>query len=323
MSWHSLTPEQTLARLDGDAGGLTSAEAEQRLGRFGPNRLERVEPVSAWRILVAQFGSLVVLLLGAAALVALALGDVVEAVAIAGVLAINTSIGFVVELQARRAMDALLRFEVPSVTVLRDGRAQRLLSDGLVPGDVISLEEGDAVPADARILEGVEVRTVEAPLTGESIPVDKTAEALEDAGTLLADRTCMLYTGTEVVTGRAKAVVVHTGSETEIGKIGALIAGVEAGKTPLEVRLDELGRRLVWLTLGVAAVVTLLGVLRGAPLGLMLETGIALAIAAVPEGLPVVATIALAVGLRRMARRQALVRRLVAVEALVSRQHCE
>ena len=316
MSWHTLTPEQTLALLESDPGGLTSAEAERRLEKFGPNRLERVEPVAAWRILVAQFASLVVLLLAAAAAVALALGDVLEAVAIGGVLAINTSIGFVVELQARRAMDALLRYEVPLATVLRDGRAQRIPSDRLVPGDVIALEEGDAVPADARLLEAVELRAIEAPLTGESIPVDKTPVALDDPETVLAERAPMLYTGTEVVTGRANAVVVHTGDETEIGRIGALIARVESGKTPLEQRLDALGRRLVWLTLGVAALVTMLGVLRGAPLGLMIETGIALAIAAVPEGLPVVATIALAVGLRRMARREALVRRLVAVEAL-------
>jgi len=316
VSWHTLPPEQTLALLESQAEGLTTTEADRRLQHFGPNRLERVEPISAWRILVAQFASLVVVLLAVAAGVAFALGDVLEAMAIAGVLAINTSIGFAVELRARRAMDALLRYEVPTATVLRDGRPQRLPSDRLVPGDVITLEEGDAVPADARLIGAVELRTVEASLTGESLPVDKAPEALRDAGALLGDRAPMLYTGTEVVTGRADAVVVHTGDETEIGRIGALITKVEAGKTPLEVHLDALGRRLVALTLGVAGFVTLLGVLRGAPVGLMIETGIALAIAAVPEGLPVVATIALAVGLRRMARRQALVRRLVAVEAL-------
>ena len=316
MSWHTLTPEQTLALLEASAEGLEAGEAERRLARFGANRLERVEPVPAWRILLDQFASLVVLLLMAAALVALAFGDVLEAIAIAGVLAINTSIGFAVELRARRAMDALLRFEVPSARALRDGRARTIPSDQLVPGDVILLEEGDAVPADARLLESAELRTVEAPLTGESVPVDKAPEPLSDPDTLLADRAPMLYTGTEVVSGRATAVVVHTGDETEIGRIGELIALVEPGKTPLEVRLDALGRRLVGLTLVVAAIVTALGVLRGAPLVLMIETGIALAIAAVPEGLPAVATIALAVGLRRLARRHALVRRLVAVEAL-------
>jgi Ca2+-transporting ATPase len=316
VSWHSLTPEQTLSLLDARPAGLDTAEAERRLERFGPNRLERVEPVRAWRILIDQFASLVVLLLMAAALVALAFGDVLESVAIAGVLAINTTIGFTVELRARRAMDALLRFEVPSAKVLRDGRVQTLPADRLVPGDVIQLEEGDAVPADARLLQASGVQVVEAPLTGESMPVEKTPDPLPDPDTVLADRTPMLYTGTEIVSGRATAVVVHTGDQTEIGRIGTLIARVEPGKTPLEARLDALGRRLVWLTLGVAAIVTALGVVRGAPVVRMIETGIALAIAAVPEGLPAVATIALAVGLRRMARRHALVRRLVAVEAL-------
>jgi Ca2+-transporting ATPase len=316
VSWHTLTPEQTLALLESRASGLTSAEAARRLEKFGPNRLERIRPVPAWRVLLDQFASLVVLLLAVAALVALLLGDTLEAVAIASVLAINTSLGFVVELRARRAMDALLRYEVPEAKARRDGVTSVVPSDQLVPGDVIELEEGDAVPADARLLEAIELRTIEAPLTGESLPVDKAAEPLAEEGALLGDRTPMLFTGTEVVAGRAVAAVVHTGDETEIGRIGELIANVEQGKTPLEVRLDALGGRLVWLALGVAVLVVVLGVIRGAELGLMIETGLALAIAAVPEGLPAVATIALAVGLRRMARRHALVRRLVAVEAL-------
>ncbi len=316
VSWHTLTPEQTLALIDSHEPGLSSTEAQRRLGRFGLNRLERVEPVRGWKILFDQFRSVVVLLLFGAVLVALALGDGLEAIAIGVVLFINTSIGFGVEFRARRAMDALLRYEVPFAKVVRDGQAQSVPSDLLVPGDIVLLEEGDAVPADARLIEATGLRTVEAPLTGESVPVDKDPSPLPDPETVLAERTSMLYTGTEVVAGRARAVVVHTGEETELGRIGTLIAGVEPGRTPLEVRLDALGRRLVWLALGVAAVVTGLGVVRGAPLGLMIETGLALAIAAVPEGLPAVATIALAVGLRRMARRHALVRRLVAVEAL-------
>ncbi len=316
MSWHARTAEQTLALLDTGRDGLESAEAERRLTRTGPNRLERTEPVPAWRVLADQFTGLVVLLLLGAAVVAALLGDLLEAGAIGCVLAINTLIGFVVELRARRAMDALLRYEVPQARVLRDGRVQTLPSDGLVPGDVVLLEEGNAVPADARLLESIELRTIEAPLTGESIPVDKDAAPVSDPDTVLAERASMVYTGTEVVSGRATAVVVQTGEDTELGRIGSLIAAVEHGRTPLEERLDTLGRRLVWLTLAVAAVVTGLGVLRGAPLGLMVETGLALAIAAVPEGLPAVATIALAVGLRRLARRNALVRRLAAVETL-------
>ena len=314
--WHSLPAEEVLRRLDSTPQGLDPAEAERRLERHGPNRLAPSKRVSALSILAAQFRSLVVLLLVVAALVALVMGDRLEAVAIAAVLAINTLLGFVVELRARRAMDALLRYEVSVAKVLRHGNVEQIQADRIVPGDVIALEEGDQVPADARLLEAVELRANEAPLTGESLPVHKTAEPVPDRDTLLADRQSMLYSGIVILVGRAKAVVVATGAQTEIGRIGTLVAQVEEGKTPLEVRLDELGRRLVWLTLGVAAVVTGLGVVQGSDLGRMLETGIALAIAAVPEGLPAVATIALAVGLRRMARRNAIVRRLSAVEAL-------
>jgi len=316
VPWHALDAAEALGKLGSDAGGLDAAEAARRLARFGPNRLEHRPPRSALRILAAQFESLVVALLVAAALVAFLLGDRVEAGAIAVVLAINTLIGFTVELRARRAMDALLRFEVPIAKVLRGGDVVEVDGSDLVPGDVVSLEEGDYVPADARLIDAAELRVNEAPLTGESMPVHKrhAPPPAEDAP--LADRTSMVYAGTSVYVGRAVAVVVATAADTEIGRIGTLVAEVEEPKTPLEVRLDELGRRLVGLAVGVAAVVAGLGVIQGAELGRMVEVGIALAIAAVPEGLPAVATIALAVGLRRMARRNALVRRLAAVEAL-------
>jgi len=316
VAWHTLDADEIERLLGAGAGGLDEAEARVRLARHGPNRLIAPAPVSALRILLAQFASLVVVLLVAVAIVALLLGDVLESVAIGAVLAINTLIGFVVELRARRAMDALLAYEVPEAKVVRGGRVAEIASDRLVPGDVIQLDEGDRIPADARLVTAHELRTNEAPLTGESLPVSKDATVRSERDAPLAERRCMVYSGTSVYVGRASAVVVATGSSTEIGRIGTLVAQVEEGKTPLEVRLDELGRRLVWLTLGVAAVVTGLGILQGAPVGRMIETGIALAIAAVPEGLPAVATIALAVGLRRMARRQAIVRRLASVEAL-------
>lgn len=317
-AWHALTAEEALERLGSGPAGLDAEEAARRLATVGPNRLPRARPVSAFRILADQFASLVVALLAVAALVALALGDRGEAIAIGAVLAINALIGFAVELRARRAMDALLRYEVPVAKVLRGGEVVETPADRLVPGDVIALEEGDRVPADARLLEAVELRTNDAPLTGESLPVHKRAEPVQDADAPPGERTSMVFCGTTVYVGRAAALVVATGPSTEIGRIGTLIAEVEASKTPLEVRLDELGHRLVWLALSVAAVVTALGTLQGLEFGRMVETGIALAIAAVPEGLPAVATIALAVGLRRMARRNAIVRRLAAVEALGS-----
>jgi len=308
--------EDALERLASGRDGLTPADAERRRGRFGPNSLERVERTSALEILRRQFTSVVVGLLMAAAVVAGALGDWLESAAISMVLLINTAVSFTIELRATRVMDSLLAYEALSARVIRAGRLESVGAARLVPGDVIQLEEGDAIPADARLLDGGGLRVNEAPLTGESVPVDKQADVVLGEGTVLADRVNMLYTGTSVTSGRGTAVVVHTGGDTELGRIGALLKQVDASRTPLEARLDVLGRRLVFLTLSVTAVVTGIGVARGRELGLMVETGIALAIAAVPEGLPAVATIALAVGLRRMAVRHALVRRLAAVEAL-------
>jgi len=316
VAWHTVSADEAMRLLDSSADGLDASDSAARLARYGPNRLSHAKPVSAFRILADQFASLVVLLLVAAASVALFLGDVLEAIAIGAVLALNALIGFVVELRARRAMDALLAYEVPVAKVLRGGRVEQIASDRLVPGDLIEIEEGDRVPADARLVTSAEVRTNEAALTGESMPAGKSADALADGDAPLAERASMVYSGTSVYVGRATALVVETGARTEIGRIGTLVAQVEEGATPLQVRLDALGRKLVWLTLAVAAVVTGSGMLQGLPIGRMVETGLALAIAAVPEGLPAVATIALAVGLRRMARKQAMVRRLSAVEAL-------
>ena len=316
-AWHAETPGSVVERLESAADGLTSAEASRRLSRYGPNRLPRTPPVPWWRILLRQLTSVVVGLLALATVVALVMGEVVEAVAIGVVLLLNTVLGFVVELRARRSMEALLRYEPLRTTVLRDGAAAQIGAPGLVPGDVLVLRAGDAVPADARLLDASDLRAVEGALTGESMPVQKSAGPVP-RDTTLAERASMVYAGTSLATGSGHAIVVGTGADTELGRIGLMLGEIEDERTPLERRLDFLGRRLVWITLVVAAVVTALGWLRGESLALMVETGIALAIAAVPEGLPAVATIALAVGLRRMARRNAVVRRLHAVEALGS-----
>jgi Ca2+-transporting ATPase len=317
-AWHALTVQATLTRLDADLTGLSDEEAARRLARHGPNRLAPPRPASALRILGDQLTSVVVFLLIAAAGVSLLLGDRLEAAAIAAVLVINTVLGFVTELRARRAMEALLQFEAPHASVIRGGRTRHVGADLLVPGDIVEIRAGQAVPADVRLVEGYDLRTNEAALTGESLPISKHADAVLDPGTPLADRLNMVYKGTTVVAGTARAVVTATGAVTELGRIGALVGAVPEERTPLERRLDALGRRLVWFALAVAAVVAGLGAFQGAPLGLAVETAIALAVAAVPEALPAVATIALAVGLHRMARRQALVRRLPAVEALGS-----
>lgn len=318
VEWHGLAPDEVLRRLDTTEEGLGPAEVEARRSRFGDNRLRRVEPVAAWRILLDQFTSVVVLLLVVAAVVSLLIGERIESAAIAAVLALNAAIGFAVELRARRAMDALLEYEAPEARVRRSGAAESVDAGELVPGDVVETEEGDAVPADGRLLSVSGLRVDEAPLTGESVPVEKSSDPTEGEDVPVADRTSMVFAGTTVVGGRGVFVVTSTGADSQLGRIGTLLSEVEAGETPLEERLDALGHRLVGITLAVAALVSVLGIVRGVDVVLMIETGIALAIAAVPEGLPAVATIALAVGLRRMARRNALVRRLAAVEALGS-----
>jgi Ca2+-transporting ATPase len=308
--------DEVLSALETSREGLSDAEAAARLDRHGPNQLARAKPVSPLTILLRQFTSVVVWLLIAVTVISIVQGDLVEAAAIAAVLVINTAIGFVTELRARRAMDALLRVDAGAATVLRSGATKTIDARALVPGDVVLVEAGARTPADARIIAGSELRVNEAALTGESMPVSKDAFARIAEDAALADRKTMLYKGTAIVAGSARAVVTATGVETEIGRIGALVEGVREEKTPLEARLDALGGRLIAIALGAGAVVAALAAIQGAPLGLVIETGLVLAIAAVPEALPTVVTIALAVGMHRMARRHALVRRLPAVETL-------
>ncbi|HET7458194.1 MAG TPA: cation-transporting P-type ATPase [Gemmatimonadaceae bacterium] len=308
---------EALARSESSAAGLSVGEARRRLAVHGPNRIRVAPPTSAWAILVAQLRSVVMALLVAATAVAWLTADRADAAAIAVVIVINVAIGFTTELRARRAMEALRGLEVPRATALRDSQPVDVDARDLVPGDVVIVEAGQRVPADARVVEAAELRADEAALTGESVPVDKdVAPTAADAP--LPERSSMLYQSSSVVAGAARALVVATGDHTELGRIGALTSAIAEERTPLEKRLDDLGRRLVWLTLAIGGGVVALGVLRGVPFGRALETGLALAVAAVPEGLPAVATIALAVGVARMARRHALVRRLPVVETLGS-----
>lgn len=299
------------------ATGLGAAEAAARRERFGPNELPAARGRPAWRLLLNQFLSLIVALLAAAAGVAWATGDRVEAAAIVVVLVFNALIGFFTEWQAARALDALRKQARTVARVRRDGRESLVDAAELVPGDVIVLNAGDRVPADARIFEAASLRTEESALTGESVTVEKNAQAVAfDA--LLAERFCMLYLGTTVAAGRAVAVVTATGGETELGKIGRLVAGEGETTTPLERRLGELGRRLVYVVLVIALIIFVTGCLRGDGIWLMVEVSISLAVAAVPEALPAVTTLILALGVLRMVRERAVVRRLPAVETLGS-----
>jgi Ca2+-transporting ATPase len=318
LVWHALPVDDVLAAIGASRSGLADDEAARRLERYGANRLAPAAPVSAFKILVAQLRSVIVVLLLAAAVVSLLMGDRVEAAAIGAVLVINTVLGFATEFRARRAMEALLKLDSARASVMRAGQLRSVAAETLVPGDIVRLDAGQRVPADARLIETTDLRVDEAALTGESLPVSKRAEDTVPEDAPLAERPTMVYKGTVVSAGTGTAVLVATGDTTEIGRVGKLVAGVDEKPTPLERRLDALGGRLAWLAIGIAAVIATLGALQGAPIGLVVEIGIALAVAAVPEALPVVATIALAVGVHRMARRQALVRRLPAVEALGS-----
>ena len=301
---HACSLDAQLHSLVSSPAGLTDAEATRRLRQYGPNQLRRTGGPSAVRILADQLRGVVIVLLIAAAASSFALGERIEAVAIAAVLTINTTIGFVTEWRGRRAMASLLQLDSPQAVVLRDGQLQRIAAYQLVPGDVIEISAGQKIPADGRVLTAANAQVDEAALTGESMPVEKRPGTVGES-TPLADRANMVHKATTMITGTARVVVTATGMATEVGEIGTLVEGVRLERTPLERRLDTLGHRLVWLALAVAGVVAALGVRAGHDLALVGKTAIALAVAAVPESLPAVVTIALAAGMHRMARRNA------------------
>jgi Ca2+-transporting ATPase len=297
------------------AAGLSAAEADRRRATFGVNQLRAREPRRVLAVLVDQFRSLIVLLLVAATVVAYAFGEMLEAGAIAVVILLNTLIGFVTELRAVRSMEALYALGSVRTRVRRGGRVAEVEAESLVPGDIVILEGGDLVSADLRILQASKLQADESTLTGESLAVTKQESPVPDDAHL-AERASMLYKGTSITRGSGEAIVVATGMGTELGEISALVREADDAATPLERRLDQLGHRLIWVTLAITLLVTLSGTLAGKSLFLMIETGLALAVAAIPEGLPIVATIALARGMRQMARRNALVNRLSSVETL-------
>ena len=317
--WHALDVVRVLTLLDTEPErGLTSAEARRRLARVGPNRVVEAPDEPLWRLAFAQFRSLVVLLLLGGAGIALALGELVEGLAILAALVLNAGIGFTTEWRARRSLARLRALVVPTARVRRDGRATTVAVADLVPGDIVVLEAGGQVPGDARLVRSAALQLNEATLTGESLPVEKDASARVDAAAPLAEHWTMVYLGTTVLAGTGLAVVTATGVATQLGRIGQLIALVGERTTPLERQVERLGRSLIGGALAVCATVALAGILHGQPIGLMLETAITLAVAAIPEGLPAVTAVALAAGLWRLARAGALVRRLPAVETLGS-----
>jgi P-type Ca2+ transporter type 2C len=317
-AWHVLATEQVFANLNADPAGLTSAEAARRLAEYGPNELQAAGRVSPWTVLLSQFKNVLIIILLIATALSAVLGHTVEAIAITVIVLFAVLLGFVQEYRAERAIEALRRMAALTATVLRDGEEMEIPARDLAPGDVILLRAGDVVPADARLVEAVNLQIEEAALTGESVPVEKHTAPLASEQLTLGDRKNLVYAGTVATYGRGRAVVTATGMNTEFGKITGMLQTVEAGKTPLQENLDRLGKALAKVALVIVALIVGLGLLRGQPLIDMFIFGIALAVAVVPEALPAVVTISLALGVQRMVKRNALVRRLPVVEALGS-----
>jgi P-type Ca2+ transporter type 2C len=318
--WYGLEVEETAAALGTSlSSGLSDQEAARRLTQHGPNELATAGAVAPWRLLLEQFRNVLILILLVAVGLSLVLGHATEAIVIAAIVLLAAVLGFFQEYRAERAIEALGRMAAPTATVLRDGKEADVPARALVPGDVVLLRAGDKAAADGRLVEAVNLQVEESALTGESLPVEKQTAALDgDGGLPLGDRTNIVYAGTAVTYGRGRAVVVATGMQTEFGRIARMLETIERGQTPLQVSLDRVAMVLARAALVVVLLVVSLGLVRGQPLLDMLLFGVALAVAVVPEALPAVITISLTLAAQRMVRRNALVRRLPAIETLGS-----
>jgi len=315
---YAQAPQQLFEQFKTNEGGLSIADAAERLTRDGRNELVEAKPINPWSILLRQFKSVIVWILIVAGILSGVLGEVVDSIAILAIVVLNALVGFYQEFNAEKSLAALKKMTAPKAKVLRGGKVAIVPSAEIVRGDIVLLEAGDLVPADIRFFDANGLKCVEAALTGESEAVDKDAKTLDGKDVPLGDRTNMAYTGTTVATGTGKGVVVATGMDTEIGRIAGMLQAETDDGTPLQKRLESFGRLLVWASLGVVAIVFVLGLIRQMPLFELSLTAVSLAVAAVPEGLPTVVTVALALGVQRMARRRALIRKLSAVETLGS-----
>jgi P-type Ca2+ transporter type 2C len=319
MDWHKTAAEDVLKELKTSIErGLTQSEADQRVQTYGLNELVDRGTQNPWKILFDQFKSVMILILIAAAVISLLVGDVKDAVAILAIVVLFGVLGFTQEYRAEKAMAALRKLAVPTVRVRRDGEVREVAASQLVPGDIVLLEAGNVVPADARVVESNNLRIQEAALTGESEPIEKETSALSGDNLPLGDRRNMGFMGTNVTYGRGVAAVVETGMNTELGHIATLIQEVDNEMTPLQKRLDQLGKVLGVVAIVIAGLIFVLGIIDGESVELMFMTAVSIAVAAVPEGLPAVVTITLALGAKRMLKRQALIRKLPAVETLGS-----
>ena len=318
-AWHALEASEVEARLGtSSSSGLTEPEATRRLEEHGPNELQAAEAISPWRLLFDQFKNVLILILLVAVGLSVALGHATEAVVIGVIVLLAAVLGFVQEYRAERAIEALGRMAAPTAAVVRDDTERAIPARELVPGDVVLLHAGDKVPADVRLTEVARLQAEESALTGESLPVEKQASALERSDAPVGDRTNMAYAGTAVTYGRGRALVVATGMETEFGGIARMLDAIERGRTPLQQSLDKLALTLARAAIVIVLLVVGLGLLRGQPFLEMLLFGAALAVAVVPEALPAVITISLTLAAQRMVKRNALIRRLPATETLGS-----
>ncbi|MDR5898376.1 cation-transporting P-type ATPase [Halomonas vilamensis] len=316
--WHSINAEEALQQLESSAEGLSTQESQARLEKYGSNRLQQEQGRSWYQRLLDQFNNILMMILLVAALASFLLGHTIDAVAIISVVVIIALIGFIQEGKAEQALESIRNMLSPQANVLRDGKRTTISAEDVVPGDIVIIESGDRVPADLRLIEARRFRTEEAALTGESVPVEKHIDSVESDADL-AERHSMAFASTIVVQGNARGLVVETGQHTEIGKISELLRGVETIKTPLLKQLDRAGRVLAIFILGAATFTALFGtIIHGQPPSEMFMAAVGLAVAAIPEGLPAIVTIGLALGVQSMARHNAIIRRLPAVETLGS-----
>ncbi len=319
--WYALSPDDVLGKLNANqAEGLTSSEAEQRQSEYGKNELPSEEGTPLWRMVLEQFQDVTVILLIIAAAISIGVGEAQDSFVILVIVVLNALIGVYQEQQAENALASLGKMQTPNVRARRDGHVVEVPATELVPGDIVMLEAGNSIPADGRLLQASNVKIDEAAMTGESVAVDKSVRAMEDTQPppAVADRQNMVYMGTTMTYGRAEFVVTETGLKTQLGNIAAMLQNVERTRTPLQERLEKMGYVLAGAALTICAFVFIAGVARGEDINEMFLTAVSLAVAAVPEGLPAVITVSLALGANRMVKRNALIRKLPAVETLGS-----
>jgi Ca2+-transporting ATPase len=315
--WHTLSAENTADVLESDCNrGLTHVQVEQRRKQYGFNELEEQKGITIWGMFLSQFKEFLVLLLIAAAAVSLAIRETTDAVVILAVVLLNAVLGVIQEYKAEKSLAALKTLSAPTAKVVRESAVFEIPARELVPGDLILLEAGDYIPADARLVEAANLGVDESALTGESVPVEKNTALISTETLPLAEQQNMVHMGTVATGGRGRALVTATGMDTEIGHIAGMIQAAPLEKTPLQKKLDRFGRRLGLLAIFLCALIFFLGVLRGIEVLPMFLTSVSLAVASIPEGLPAIITIVLALGVQRMARQQAIIRKLPAVETL-------